>query len=102
MASKTISKNYGPINVTATPSETESAILVTVSLDGEVITENNLTPQSPNLNWKNVTVGNDSSSGLINARFAGGSMKNSLWGQPINWDSQDSGPGNFTGRIDTW
>lgn len=101
MATKAINKNFGPVNVTATPSETESSILVTVSLDGEVISENNLTPQDPNLKW-NTKVGNDSSSGLINARFAGGSMKNSIWGQPINWDSQDGGPGNFTGRIGTW
>jgi hypothetical protein len=101
MATKTINKNYGPVNVTATPSETESSIMVTVSLDGEVITENNLTPQSPNLQW-NAKVGNDSSNGLINARFPGGSLKSSLWGQPINWDSQDTGPGNFTGRIDAW
>ena len=96
------SNTYGPLVITGTPSTTAQSIYVTVTIGGSVVSQNNLTPQAPTLQWSNAQVGVYTTSGNVTAYFASGSDTNSLNANSLSWNSPRGGQGTGSGQVGQW
>lgn len=101
-AGQQFSNVYGPLLITGTPSSTSQELYVTVTIGGSVVTQNNLTPNAPNLVWNNVVVGVYTTSGSLTAYFASGTDTNSLYANSLSWSSPRGGDGSASGQVGSW
>ncbi|MCW3085165.1 MAG: hypothetical protein JWP12_2531 [Bacteroidetes bacterium] len=102
VAGAPFSNTYGPLVITGTPSTTAQSIFVSVAINGSVVTQNNLTPQAPNLIWTNLQVGSETTSGNVSALFATGTDTNSLTANSLSWNSPRGGAGTGSGQVGQW
>ncbi len=96
------SHTFGPLVITGTPSTTSASVLVVVTIAGNTVTQNNVTPDNPVLQWTNSVVGIYTTSGHLTAYFGGGTDTNALQADTLTWYSPRGGTGQASGQVGQW
>ena len=93
------SRTFGNTVISWSPSATEMAVTITVTMGGGIIAKKKMTPEDNQMVYNGVS-GQDWSKGIINASFGPTGMTGQINGD-LKW-YQGGTNGNYTGFIGDW